>query len=138
MKVADEDLERALRNWGRWKNGGGGVTSSFPLTDVVSDRDPWAAPPPPIINGEAIELDEVIEGLPGRYQEVIRVRYALELPFEAAVRRCRCAIQTYYDRLEKAWSLIRAERAARREKARARASASMAAINAARNYRCAT
>lgn len=137
MKVADEDLERALRNWGRWKNGGGGIASSFPLTEVVT-RDPWAAPPPPIINGEAMDMDEIIEALPGRYQEVIRVRYALELPRDAAVRRCRCSVSVYYERLSKAWDLIRAERANRLERARARAAASRAAYEASRNVGCAT
>jgi hypothetical protein len=114
-KRAEEDLERALKNWARWVvSDKSALHSSFPTEKRVEGPRPYDAPIP-IINGEAVEMDAIVEALPVRYAEVIRVWYVQELDPVVAARRCR--IQTVYNRLEEAWALIRRERSARRDAA---------------------
>lgn len=116
-KRADEDLERALRNWARWVvSSRADLHSAFPLAEIQG-RGRRAEASIPVINGEAVEMDSIIEGLPVRYVEVIRVWYVEEFPPEAAARRCRCCPQTIYNRLETAWGMIARERVTRAEAA---------------------
>lgn len=136
MKVADEDLERALRNWGRWKACGGvSLHSSFPTGELVGDREPWSTPPPPIIDSEADEMDKIIEKLPERYRYVIRERYVMETAMSVIARRRSVCEKTAYNWLEHAWSLIRADRAARTEAAHAKRALARADHEASRAFR---
>ncbi len=134
-KVADEDLERALRNWARWVvSSGADLHSAFPLAEIQG-RGRRAEASIPIINGEAVEMDSIIEAMPVRYMEVIRVWYVRELPPAAAARRCRCCLQTIYNRLETAWSIIHQERVTRMEAAARLGAQYRASVTAARAAR---
>lgn len=136
MKTPDADLERALCNWARWKvSEGTSIVSSLAHGPVLEERSPWETAPPPIINGEAMEMDRIIESLPGRYSEVIRVRYCMQLDYRAAARRCRCVPQTYYNRLETAWGLIRTALVERRAAAARVVAMHRAAYETARKLR---
>lgn len=135
MKKAEEDLERALRNWARWVvSGGSTLCSGFPLAELASHGTRSEAPIP-IMNGEAVELDIIIGSadlVPVRYAEVLRVHYVWEFEPPAAARRCRCCIKTYYNRLEKAWDLVHSGRQARHRAAAAVAESYRAAVEASR------
>lgn len=107
MKMADDDLQRALRNWALWRIDPDSriATSCNPLY-LQGPRGPRGGVVMPVLNGEALDMDAIITALPGRYYEVIRVHYLWNMTPHVAARRCRCCVQTYYNRLERAWDLI--------------------------------
>lgn len=74
MSSIDDDLDRRLENWARWYHSGGGSGVSS-IYGHAGRSSRGVGPPPPIINGEAIETDTAYRALPHELQVVLRARY---------------------------------------------------------------
>lgn len=97
----DPDLVRKLENWARWKLGDecfGGL-SPYPIYNL-GPRPPRADPGMPMLNGEALDMDEVIKELPERYKLVVETEYCKPwLAQSKRAWRCGCCVNTYKTRL---------------------------------------
>lgn len=116
----DHEIERMLENWARWKVSGGwnGAGSISSLYDM-GPRSPRSGNVIPILNGEAEDMDRIIEGLEDvRLKRVIVIQYQWGGAQETKARRCGCCVNTFKARLEKAQQMILSEKYRRADSAR--------------------
>lgn len=121
--MADEDLERRLTNWAWWYFSGHrpGGSSGGTVSSIYRQgpKPPRAETVMPIIDGEAMDTDTAIAGLPEESRVVLRACYLREgvrgerlgalLRIHEVARRIGCSTRTYYDRLAAAKARLRAE-----------------------------
>lgn len=116
MKVAmAAETERLMRNWARWRSG-------VPIGLAVSGAYDLEAPgrreetPIPLLNGEAVDVEEGVQALPTELKLVVYVHWldrdlqekwiGGKATTDRRARRCRCAVATYYRRLGHAHARI--------------------------------
>lgn len=104
-----DDIERRLQNWGRWKHGAGAgglgyAKVSFGVEVVDCDRELEAVVP--TINCEAEETDRAIATLPSELRATVELVYVLGGTVVAKAKRLACTERTVYSRLEKARRFI--------------------------------
>jgi hypothetical protein len=108
----DHEIERMLENWARWKvSGGWGGANTVSSLYNLGPRSPRSGNVIPILNGEAEDLDRIIEGLADvRLKRVIVIQYQWGGAQEGKARRCGCCVNTFKARLEKAKQMILSEK----------------------------
>ncbi|MDA8095574.1 MAG: hypothetical protein M0T84_17035 [Betaproteobacteria bacterium] len=105
----NDDLERMLENWARWKfsPGVGRAGSPFPIYNL-GPKPPRYGNTMPVINGEAIDMDSAINSLQDRYKRALAIQYLWGDDQESKAKRCGCCVRTFRDRLILAKELARA------------------------------
>lgn len=74
----DEEIERRLQNWARWKLSCTGGPLGFAGVDLESagiHRDPYASAPVPTLDVEAAETEEALKQLPADLWETVVLFY---------------------------------------------------------------
>ncbi len=108
----DPDLERKLENWARWRLGDfrQGAISPFPAYNL-GPRPPRAAPDVPLLGGEAMDIEEIVnKHLQPRHQHVIVINYLWAwLTQEKKAQRCGVSINTFKARLVDARLKVKCE-----------------------------
>lgn len=107
----DHDIERILENWAKWKagDGYGGAMSCSPLYDM-GPRAPRYGNVMPILNGEAEDIDKIINSLDERLKRAISIQYLWGDTQQQKAKRCGCCLNTFKARLDKAKQMIVADR----------------------------
>lgn len=118
----DHEIERMLENWARWKvSGGWGGANTISSLYHLGPRSPRSGNVIPILNGEAEDMDRIIEGLADvRLKRAIVIQYQWGGAQETKARRCGCCVNTFKDRLDKAKQMILSEKYRRSDAARKR------------------
>lgn len=84
MSAVDDDLERRLENWGRWRRGGldyaQADTSGDTFDGYGSGSRGYRETRMPTLAGEAIDTDRSVMRLVDELQRVVFARYARLLP----------------------------------------------------------
>lgn len=102
----DAETERLMRNWARWKLGapiGLALTGAYEL-EARGRREESSIP---LLNGEAGDVDQGVELLPEELRQIVRAYWLGKGTTEEKARRARCALRTFWRRLEHAHSRIR-------------------------------
>lgn len=97
--MLNEDVERMLNNWALWRVGGGPNGVGYATTDYsLEGRGRRAELAMPVINGEAIDVDNLVERLPFEQRQALHARYLGELlrDAEAVARKAGIRIPASY------------------------------------------
>jgi len=116
----DHETERLMQNWARWRSGVSvsvGVSSAYQL----EARGRRSETPMPLINGDAVLVDQAVEALPDGLKIVLIEYWVRGGRNEQKLKRCRCTERTFYRRLEDGNTRVRREVEARRKAIHARA-----------------
>ena len=118
----NEDMERRLLNWARWKlTGGFGVLgfASVNLEEADMPREPYADAPIPTSNIEASETDEAVKLLPSEVRATVEIHYLGNQTRRVKLARL-CITERSYDlRIERAHRLLGVHFLARLDRQRA-------------------
>jgi hypothetical protein len=108
----DADVDRMLENWARWKvsDGWRGANTISSLYNL-GPKSPRSDNIMPILNGEAEDLDRIIEAMQDiRLKRVIIITYQWGGSQDTKAHRCGCCVNTYKSRLDKAKQHIISEK----------------------------
>ena len=105
----NEEMERRLLNWARWKltNGAGLLGfASVDLEEAGMPREPYADAPIPSSNIEASETDEAVKRLPSDLRATVETHYLANVPMRVKVQRLCITERALYLRIERAHGLL--------------------------------
>lgn len=107
-----------MLNWAQWRDGGAqadgiSMTNAYDLAPR-GRRDPKATT---LLNGEAIDVEAAVNALPPDLYSVVIEYWTKKGNTEKHARACRCAVATFYRRLDHAHERIRALMQAKRDQA---------------------
>ena len=105
----DTETERMMNNWALWRSGsmtGCAVSGAYEL----EARGRHGDTPMPLINGEAVEIDQAVQLLDYTQRSAVEEFWLRTGPVVDKARRCGCAVAALYRRLERAHQAIRAHR----------------------------
>lgn len=105
----NDDMERRLLNWARWKlTGGSGVLgfASVNLEAADMPREPYADAPIPTSNIEACETEDAVMKLPSELKATIEVHYLGNQPRRVKLQRLCISERAYDLRIERAHRLM--------------------------------
>ena len=99
------ETERVMTNWARWRTGalvGLSVSGAYQL----EAKGPRAETPIPIINGEAVEVDQAVQSLDAPLKGAVEEYWLRSGPVVDMARRLGCGVTTLYRRLERAHQAV--------------------------------
>jgi len=107
----NEDMERRLQNWARWKLGAGARGAlgyaSVPFTSLLgADRCDFEEARIPTVDCEAEETDRAVMTLPSELRATVEVFYVLGGGMAAKARRLACTEATIRARIARSHPLI--------------------------------
>lgn len=106
--MRDQDMERRLLNWGRWRVAGACGTMGFAgvnwgkLGDCDGGRDGYVSASVPLLGIEASETDAVVKRLAPALRETLVVEYTSNLPLSDKLVRLGVVKGAWYARIERA------------------------------------
>lgn len=110
----DAETNRLMQNWALWRSGSlTGVPSSGAYE--LEGRGSRAELPMPLINGDAVEIDQAVGQLDAPLKLAVEEYWLRAGSIEEKARRCGCEARTLYRRLDRAHAGIHANRRAKRE-----------------------
>lgn len=113
----DADTERLMLNWARWRSGtliGTPISGAYDL-EAPGRREEASIP---LLNGEAVDVEEAVRQLPHELHAVVCEYWLYSGSAGKKAKKCRCALRTFWLRLERAHSRIRIHLDSVRERAR--------------------
>ena len=105
----NEEMERRLLNWARWKLTNGAGLLGFAAVDLEEagmPREPYADAPIPTSNIEASETDEAVKRLPSDLRATVETHYLSNAPFSLKLKRLCISKPALYLRIERAHRLL--------------------------------
>lgn len=113
----DADTQRMMLNWARWRSG---VLIGLPISGAYDLEAPGLREEVsmPLLNGEAMDVDEAVKQLHHELHAVLCEYWLRNGSATQKARKCRCAVGTFYRRLEHAHSRIRIHMDSVRERSR--------------------
>lgn len=118
----NEDMERRLLNWARWKLTNGAGLLGFAAVDLEEagmPREPYADAPIPTSNIEASETDEAVKKLPSDLRATVETHYLSNATFALKLKRLCISKPALYLRIERAHRLLSDHFMARLDRQRA-------------------
>lgn len=111
--MRDDEIDRLLENWARWKITGsshGRSLSPYPIYNLAIIDRQARRDYVPILNGEAEDIDAIIKDLPPRYARAINEYYLWTGTIDHKARRLNVCENTFRTWLAKGKELIREQR----------------------------
>lgn len=125
--IEEAETVALMTNWALWKVSGGDTAAGVGGSGIISSaynleaRGRRAAVAIPLINGDAVIVDQAVRALPAELRQVINVHWLQQIedkrgrlrPWphantEQRARACGCQVRTYWRRLGHAHERIRA------------------------------
>lgn len=125
----DEEIQRRLLSWGRWRAGmrtGGMGYAALDLTSWTGSGDRYRESTIPAMDAEAAQTDQAVQALPSELRRTCEVVYLEGGTVEKKAARLACNPRTVYARLDRIhvavrlW-LVERHRAAQEERRRVEA-----------------
>lgn len=113
------ETQRLMTNWAMWKYSGGSIGLAMSGAYALEARGRREEVSMPIIDGEALDVDQAIEQLNDPLKLVLAEYWLRTGTIMKKVRSCRCAVATFYRRLDYSHSRIHAHLAALKQRRRA-------------------
>lgn len=112
------ETERLMRNWAMWKQSGGTLNMAVTTAYELEGRGRREETSIPLLNGEAIDVDAAVKTLTVELAKVVDEYWLRRGNIMQKVRRCRCAVATFYRRLDLAHGQVHAHMDALRQRSR--------------------
>jgi hypothetical protein len=107
------ETERLMRNWALWKYSGSSISAAMSSAHVamtsaysLEARGSRSGVSMPLFDAEALDVDQAVGVLPEPLKLVVAEYWLRKGTTMQKVRRCRCAVATFYRRLGHAHSRI--------------------------------
>jgi len=118
----DQDIDRRLQNWARWRASMRGTGGNFATCDMTQERvDGGGYDAPmvvPILDEEASVTDQAVQALEAGLRDAVMAFYVYPGGIEQRARRIGVAVPTVYARLDVAHRRISSWLADRAQQAR--------------------
>lgn len=133
MRQGNEDYERRMQNWRRWRLGGGDTsTGASPsvyeimASGIYNRHEPgYRESTIPLLVGEAMDTERAVRSLDRALRAAVETMYLARGSLKAKARCCGCRVDAFKQMLEIAHGLILSnvqDQRAQREMAQARGS----------------
>ena len=105
----DNETTRLMTSWAMWRTGGS--THGMAVSTAFSEARDSYDTPMPLINGEALEVDQAVHAMRPELQRVVIQFWCKRGTVAERAARAGCGMRTFYDRLDQAHAAVHAHRA---------------------------
>jgi DNA-directed RNA polymerase specialized sigma24 family protein len=107
-----------MLNWARWTHDGASIDVAMSGAYTLEARGTRADASMPLLNGEALDVDKAVRALKAELLAVVKEHWLRKGSARQKAKKCRCAIATFYRRLDEAHARIRVHLDDMRERGR--------------------
>lgn len=100
----DVETQRRMENWARWRADKGSSAGFIGMTNAyeLEGRGRRAEMSIPLLNGEAMAVDQAVARLPHELKPVVEWYWLEKGTSRQKAAKCRCSPATFYSRLRQA------------------------------------